>query len=314
MVTLTICSYRGETDWQAIADLVKACEAVDSLDEEATAYELKLKLNAPSFDQSRDACLWESEQGKLIGLAVLDLPKPKEEIDGYLWFYVHPAARWEGLETEMITWGSKRLGEVSQEWGLPARLRTYSLENHINHQILLERQGFTSDRYFLTMARSLKELIPEVQLPTGFQLSHLKSQTEIQSWVEMFNESFVDHWNHHDLSVETVQHWMKDPNYQSELDLIAMAPNGKFAAFCDCQLNPENLKEGWIEFLGTRRGFRQMGLGKAMLLAGLHQLKKAGAEIAKLSVDADSLTGATHLYQSMGFCKVETWLAWSKAI
>lgn len=314
MATLTIRLYRGETDWQAIADLVKACESVDPLDEEATACELKLKLNAPSFDQSRDARLWESEGGNLIGLAVLDMPQAKESIDGYLWFYVHPSARWEGLEKDIIAWSSQRLLEVSRERGLPAKLRTYSRDSQINQRIFLETQGFACDRYFLTMARSLREPIPEPEFPIDFRLGHLQGEADICPWVEMFNESFVDHWNHHDLTVETVWHWIKDPNYHPELDLVALSPEGKFAAFCDCQVNPENPKEGWIEFLGTRRSFRKMGLGKAMLLAGLNQLQAAGAEVAKLSVDADSLTGATHLYQSLGFNTVDTWLAWFKEI
>ncbi|HBK24457.1 MAG TPA: GNAT family N-acetyltransferase, partial [Planktothrix sp. UBA10369] len=87
------------------------------------------------------------------------------------------------------------------------------------------------------------------------------------------------------------------PNYKSELDLVAIAPTGTFAAFCKCQLNSNQI--GWIEWLGTRRGFRKLGLGKTMLFAGLSQLQKAGATTAKLSVDADSLTGATKLYESV---------------
>jgi ribosomal protein S18 acetylase RimI-like enzyme len=112
---------------------------------------------------------------------------------------------------------------------------------------------------------------------------------------------------------------MQDANYQPELDLIAISGDRKFAAFCDCQIKPQKharsgTKNGWIELLGTRRDFRKMGLGKAMLLAGLHSLKAAGANTAKLSVDADSLTGATKLYKSVGFRPMETWLLWAKTV
>jgi hypothetical protein len=46
----------------------------------------------------------------------------------------------------------------------------------------------------------------------------------------------------------------------------------------------------------------------------LHSLKAAGANTAKLSVDADSLTGATKLYKSVGFRPMETWLSWAKTV
>jgi mycothiol synthase len=319
MTTLTMRSYKGETDWCAIANLIDACEAVDRLGEEVSASELKLLLDAPKLDKARDVQLWEDGNYKLVGLALLDMPDSQAEIDACLWFYVHPKVRGEGVDKNIIAWGEQRLREAAKERNLPAKLRAYSREDKTDEIRLLEKQGFAVDRYFLTMARSLSEPIPEPEFPANFSLTHVSGEQDIQPWVEMFNQSFIDHWNHHDLTVETVRYWMSDPNYQPELDLIAVSGDRKFAAFCDCQIkshenaNSDN-KEGWIELLGTRRDFRKMGLGKAMLLAGLHRLKAAGANTAKLSVDADSLTGATKLYKSVGFRPMETWIEWAKAV
>jgi len=51
---------------------------------------------------------------------------------------------------------------------------------------------------------------------------------------------------------------------------------------CNYINQPENVRsgrnEGWIKFLDTRRGFRKLGLGRAMLLAQMRQLKVAGVE------------------------------------
>jgi mycothiol synthase len=263
--------------------------------------------------------LWEDGNYKPIGLALLDMPDSQHEIDAFLWFYVHPNVRGEGLEKDIIKWGENRLREVGKERNLPAKLRTYSREDKTDEILLLEKQGFEVDRYFWTMARSLAEPIPTPEFPADFALTHVSGEQDIQPWVEMFNQSFIDHWNHHDLTAETVRYWMQDPNYQPELDLIAVSGDRKFAAFCDCQIKPQKnarsrTKDGWIELLGTRRDFRKMGLGKAMLLAGLHKLKAAGANTAKLSVDADSLTGATKLYKSVGFRPMETWIEWAKTV
>jgi ribosomal protein S18 acetylase RimI-like enzyme len=70
--------------------------------------------------------------------------------------------------------------------------------------------------------------------------------------------------------------------------------------------------EGWIGILGTRRGFRRIGLARAMLLRGLQQLKAAGMDTAKIGVDAENPLGARQLYESVGFQKLHTRLMYVK--
>jgi ribosomal protein S18 acetylase RimI-like enzyme len=65
-------------------------------------------------------------------------------------------------------------------------------------------------------------------------------------------------------------------------------------------------KDGEIGLLGTRRGFRKLGLGRAMLLAGMLALRSAGASTARLGVDAANPSGATRLYESVGFRNIHT--------
>ncbi len=89
------------------------------------------------------------------------------------------------------------------------------------------------------------------------------------------------------------------------------------AGFCFCLIDPEanarnGRNEGWIDMLGTRRGFRKIGLGRAMLLAGLHRLKADGVDTAILGVDAENPSGALGLYESTGFHKVFTTIAYRK--
>ena len=63
---------------------------------------------------------------------------------------------------------------------------------------------------------------------------------------------------------------------------------------------------------GAGRGYRKIGLGRAMLLAGMHRLKAAGVDTAVLGVDAENPTGALRLYESVGFTPVVTNVSYRK--
>jgi mycothiol synthase len=316
MATLTIRPYKGATDEGAIANLVKACETAEGTQDESWLSEVLLKLNAPNIGQDRDARLWE-ERGKLIGLTLLELTESDNVIDAYLWLYIHPKKRDRVLKNNTLKWIEQHLKTTARQRNLPVNLRVYSREDQMTAIVWLKQHEFTTDRSFITMARSLYQPIPEPQLPAGFKLITMKDLRELEPWVETYNESFIDHWNHHDLTLETVESWLNSCHYQPELNLIAVAPDNTLAALCNCNIQAETadqIKTGWIEWLGTRRGFRKMGLGRSLLFAGLQQLKAAGIQLAKLSVDADSPTGADRLYQKVGFRPLKTWFAWVKPL
>ncbi|VXD13587.1 GCN5-related N-acetyltransferase [Planktothrix serta PCC 8927] len=312
MNSLMIKPYEGQKDWSAIFNLFQACQTVDHLTEDESLADLKLGLSSPNVNPQKDIRLWTDAKGQLLGLVGIEPQVSKNVIDGYFGLYIHPSVRASNLGKEMMRWCEARIQKIGQQKRCPVQLRTYTLEQQTEQNHLLEQQGFKVDRQFITMAKSLESPLSIPELPSGFQLSHIQRKQDVSAWVDLFNESFIDHWDHHELTLKQAEYWRSQPNYQPELDLVAIAPNGTFAAFCKCQLNSDQI--GWIEWLGTRRTFRKLGLGKTILLAGLSQLQKAGVTTAKLSVDADSLTGATKLYQSVDFKPVATWYSWVKPL
>lgn len=317
MLTLTTRPYLGEQDLQAIADFLNNCEVVDHLDEYYTLSELQLEFSDPSVDPVRDLRLWQSADETLIGFGQLWIAESGNPVDGYLWFRIHPKYRNQGLESEIFSWGEARMREVSRERHVDVVLRSSGRDHQRDRLAFLESAGFKRDRCFLSMARSLLEPIPTPEFPSGFTLRQVSGESEVQAWVEAYNQSFIDHWNYHPLSLKQRLHWMTDPHYQPMLDLVAIAPTGEVAAFCYCQIDQafnlqKQRKEGWIATLGTRRGFRRIGLGRAMLLTGLHQLRLAGTDTAKLGVDTQNPNQAQTLYQSVGFRKRYASYSYSK--
>ncbi len=319
MFNLSARCYAGESDLTAIADLMNTCEELDRLDEGTSISELQQEFNQPSRDLARDICLWEDAGGKLIGFALLSISEPGEVTDGWLSFRVHPEARGGGVEAAVVAWGETRMREVASLRGASVKLRSGVRAQDADRIAVLESCGFQIARYFCRMARSLWEPIPEPQFPEGFLLRQVSCEQDAEAWVEMFNQSFIDHWNHHDLTVEEFNYYSAKPDYRNDLDLISVTGDGTFVAFCYCDISQEEntrtgRNEGWIGVLGTRRGFRKLGLGRAMLLAGLQRLKAAGVETAILGVDTANPSGALRLYESAGFHKIRDSISYVKDV
>jgi mycothiol synthase len=298
--------YRSEADLQAIADLVNACDAVDKFDRGTSPAELKEDYADPDFDLAQDLRLWYDEAGQLIALGEVWRSTPTTKVQAGLSLKVHPRWRYQGFEEAITAWAEARLLETAQGLNLPMELDTGCYDTQADLIALYHRQGYSPVRYFFRMTRDLAGPIAAPVLPEGFTLRTVDVDQEAEAWVEMFNQTFVDHWNHHDLTLREFQYYCSLSHYRADLNLVAVAPDGTLAAFCEGNIHPEdNLRTGrqeaWIGELGTRRGFRRRGLGRAMLLAGLRALQNAGMKIALLGVDADNPSGALGLYQSVGF-------------
>ena len=319
MLTQTYRPYAGESDLGEIVELINTCDEVDRTDSATSIAQLRRNLETPGRDNTRDIALWHNRENQLIGYGNLWIPQSGEEIAGSLEFCVRPGDRNGSIESEIIAWAQARLQEVARERGIQVKLHSGCRDTQTERRAFLEGCGFTPVRYFFTMARSLSEPIPNPEFPAGFRLHRQQIQENAQAYVEMFNQSFIDHWNHFDLTLKELEYFSRNPNYRPELDLVATAPDGTFAAFCYSQIDLEENQRydrnvGWIEALGTRRGFRKQGLGRAMLLSGLQGLRDAGVETAKLGVDSQNPSGALRLYESVGFDRLETWMTYAKAV
>ena len=319
--------YAGESDLQAICDLLNLCDQHDGTDDGfATVADWRTNIENPETVPARDTRIWEDEKGRMVGFGQLWSRKPGEGTvsDGYFLMRVHPDVRNQDLEEEMVEWATVQMRTIAGERGHEAKLRTGMDEGTPDfmayRQDVLQRNGFEPVRYWFKMARDLNEPIPEAALPEGFTITHTEGAADADKWVDVFNWSFIDHWNHHPILVESHEHWLsQNPNYRKERDLIAIAPDGTWAAFCFCMIYPEDneargRKEGWIDILGTRRGYRKMGLGTAMLIAGMRKLKEGGMDTAVLGVDAENPTGALRLYESVGFKQVRSSTTYSKDV
>jgi mycothiol synthase len=311
--------YKGESDLQLLVELIDACERVDKLESSISIAQLQLEIEVPGVDLDRDLRLWEDSTGKLIGFSALFIAEPIEDnlADGTLWFIIHPIFRGSNVDQQMITWAENRLREVARERQGRPKLFTWSLSSRTERIAAIEHHGFVEDRHFFNLSRSLTEILPTPQLPQGFTIRPVNGEQDAQAWVDLHNQSFINTWNYHPLTVETYKHRLQDPEYLAELDLVAIDPNGKFAAACYCSIDRAHntfigRQEGWVGLLCTSPEFQRRGLARAMLYHGLARLKALKMDIAKIGVDSENPFGAKELYESVGFERFRTNTAYVK--
>ena len=308
--------YAGEADLPQIAELVTACDAADGTGNGTSVEELRQTFADPSVDLAQNFRLWEDD-GVLVGYGELYSSELTDEIQTTLFFYAHPAASERAmLGGQIVAWAAQRSDEVGRNHDISVCLRVTAFEADEWRRSILEHAAFTIERYALDMLMLLDVPLPEAQMPDGFTLRAARLD-DAEAWTAMYNQAFIDQWNYHPWQPEQFAQWFNDPDNDPELCLVALAPDGTFAAFCWCTIfAAENERlgynEGHIDLLGTRRGFRRRGLGRAMLLQGLRRLQAAGVQVARLGVDAASPTGATRLYESVGFRTAATWIHYLK--
>ncbi len=319
MPMMTMRRYAGEADLVPLADMLNACTEADGAGEWTSADDLRRQFNEPGLDPERDMLLVEDGDHALAGFGELWLRPPARTIDGRLWFKVHPRARGGDVELRLIDWAEERMRELGREHGVPAVIGSRQRMAESGRIAALEQRGFAVARYYLRMEHPLDGPVPEARLPEGFTMRPLAGEDEVPAWIEAFNQAFADHYDHHDVTVEQRRYWMSYPDYCPEYDLVAVAPDGTIAAVCWCAILEEESRrsgrrEGWVHILGTRPQYRKMGLGRAMLLAGLRVLQDAGAVKAGLHVDGDSPTGAGRLYERAGFRTAQTLVHYRKEL
>ncbi len=327
----TLRPYNSESDLPAILALKQVCTTPQTLYDRPTTSDLRGLLApvpgptmttrstqawegafrgmSPEHRQraltQRLTALWEDASGQLVAYALMAQPGSS------LAFQVHPEAQGQGLEAEILAWGLEQMQAMARVRGVPRELWCRC------HEVEQERRGFLEAAGFqplperdLRLVHPLAPPLPSVSLPAGFSLKLGVEQAELDAYQELHQAVFDG------MSMGMDYH--QSSAYQPELDLIAMEPTGRFAAFCQCELKwvtdgqGEHLV-GEVGVIGTRPALRHQGVGRALLLTGLRQMQAHGATGAFLETQEPNVP-AQRLFTSVGFTHLSTWQWYTKAV
>jgi ribosomal protein S18 acetylase RimI-like enzyme len=210
-----------------------------------------------------------------------------------------------GLENEIIGWASQYLPGGRRQWGLSADNLTLDAScrsDDSDHIALLESHGFqTLPERSLHLIRRLAEPIPAPTLPLGFVIRPVTGEQEVGALVALHRAAFGTE----NLSSDDRLSWMRTPDYDPDLDLVAVAPDGRLAAYCFCGISREDnartgRNEGFTDPVATRPDFQQRGLARALLLTGMRLLRERGMDWAVLGTLSDN-AAMQRAAQSVGF-------------
>jgi mycothiol synthase len=252
-------------------------------------------------DLGQDSWVYE-EGGKPVGVSWFDF------IDdlGFFVGIVAQGAKGRGLGPRIVDTGEARARERGA-----ARLQTFGLEQDAAAAELFERKGFSTVRRFYEMAIEL-EAPPDVPpLPAGFTFETFRLE-DARPYYEALDAAFQDHWEHHTVGFDK---WWELRQNEHDFDptLWFLIRDGDEVAAV-VRNEPNRNGGGYVGAIGVQRAWRGRGLGRALLMRTFAEFYSRGVSRITLGVDAESPTGATKLYESVGMTVENAAVVYEKAV
>ncbi len=315
---ITIHHYR-EADLETLVRLINEADAVDRSERGTSLEELGEKFGLPDHHPEENVFVAQDEKGRIVGYGSLYLEKGEADSIFSTGGVVHPHWRRQGVGRKLLErlWkrAQERKGEIEGE---KIHFDGVARSSERGRIALFEGFEMRVARHFIKMIYQPLDEIVEPQFPPGITVRAWKKGEDDEAILEVLNEAFADHWGFVPVPRGDWLYWIGLPRFRRELTLLAISGD-EVAGFCLCEINEERIKrlgrkEGYVDTLAVRRSYRRRGLGRALLLAGLRLLKDAGMESATLEVDAASLTGATHLYEGVGFREQKRYILYRRKV
>lgn len=206
---------------------------------------------------------------------------------------VHPHHRYEMhlLGPELL---ETAIREVAECGG--GHLHWWVFEPTIGHEEVARNVGLRPGRKLLQMRRSLP-------LPSSGETLEVRSfetgRDEI-AWLDVNNRAFAHHPEQGGWDMETLRSRMAQPWFDPSGFLVHEI-DGRLAGFCWTKIDPEIDPDlGEIYVVAVDPDFHGLGLGTALVIAGLADLSRRGINEAMLFVDAEN-EPAVAMYERLGF-------------
>jgi GNAT superfamily N-acetyltransferase len=323
---LVFRGFRGESDYPNILTSINGSKAADGIERSDTLEDIVRNYShLHNCDPYRDMIFVEID-GSVVGYGRVwwELNGDGEWL-GFQLAFLLPAWRRKGIGRAMLRHNERRLRAISDqllaEGAIPAATPRYFdgeiADTEVNKEALFKSEGYAPVRYAFSMVRDLSAPVVVTPLPAGLEVRLVPPDRYRTVW-DAGQEAFRDHWSYVPEPEEEYQKWTKSAEFDPRLWQVAWDGDqvaGMVLNFVNARENAEyNRKRGYTEGISVRRPWRKRGLARALLTRSLQMFKEMGMTEAALGVDAQNLSGALNLYESVGFHVVKRHTVYRKGL
>ena len=315
---LSFRGFVGETDFPKMLAVIEASKNVDQIERTNSLEEVARNYSHLTNCNPYTDMLFAEIDGQVVGYnrvfwEVLDDGTRIYNLFGYLL----PVWRRKGIGAAMLKQVEARLRQIAATHPEPGEryFQSFTADTEKGTIALLESQGYTPTRYGIGMVRDLSEPFPEAPMPPGLEVRPA-TEEHFRAIHSALNEAFRDHWGFREQPFEEFMHWAEEPTFMPHLWKVAWTGGevaGTVLNFVNEAENAEyGRKRGYTETISTRRPWRKLGLAHSLLVQSMKMFKEMGMTETALGVDAQNLSGALKLYQSVGYKEVKRHITFRK--
>jgi len=275
---------------------------------------LRRRWTAPGVDRDRDVAVVESSDRTLCGYLSVESEPPFTSV--FSLGIVPPALHGRGLGAAIVSEAERRAGRFIALAHPDARVLMHAgaLADEPRVSALLSSRGYREVRRFELRRVDFGAEPPSPRDVDGITIRGIRPE-EWRQLYEAHVEAFADHWGEGEETFEDFRHHFLDSAEFDSALWFGGWDGDQLAGYLGArQESREDPARGYVSLLGVRRAYRRRGLGEALLLRAFGTLFARGQSGVDLHVDADSLTGATRLYERVGMTAHPRFATWEKVL
>ncbi len=296
----------GADDVPALLELLRADELAAMGETSLSVGEVDEWFDTPRALERNTALVLERD-GVLIGVW-----RVFRNFDDKYWAQVAidrslPAELVDELWEAGLAWAERVALTIADGLGVTGpRLDLWVNEHDALTRRHAEAFGFQQMRAFIEMQIDLDGYVapePDPASPVVVRQAEVPDDgaADLRTMYQVISESFRDHY---DFQLRSFEDWVEtkhsdqlaDPTHWYLAEIDGKAVGGLMGH--NSYLEADNA--GYVANLGVLRQGRGRGVAKALLRTSFTRYAADGRSAVKLHVDAESPTGATHLYESVG--------------
>ena len=216
------------------------------------------------------------------------------------YFEVRPG--YESLKAEMLNYYEEQIRVTPEGTENHEGIFLMSGDNEFA-QIATDAGYSKSDDTEPMSAVQLDSVPDSYPIPEGFKLQSLADDSDPSMVNRVLHRGFNHDGEPPSDGVVERKFMQSAPNFNSDLNIVAVAPNGDWVSYSGMWHEPTN-RYCYVEPVATDPDYRLMGLGKAAVTESIRRAKLLGAQISFVG-------SAQPIYKSIGFEQVYSLGRWN---